>query len=99
MQFIFGFVVGALAGGTLIRDDDSLINSGNAPFFSVGAGLLVAAVASRYGDKFWLGTSYRVIPPDEPGQSKASFSASVVAGTLGGLLVLLAFARTFEWVY
>ena len=98
MQFLFGFVVGGLGSGIFIEGGSRsvpLVSPEHAPVFSAGVGLLAAAVASRYGDQLWLGSSYRVIPPDAPQQSKASFVASMAAGVMGGLLVLVALLDTF----
>ena len=98
MQFVFGFVVGWL-GGHLFTEEGRrsipLITSDNAPAFCAGVGLITAAFASHYGDQMWLGSSYRVIPPDAPQQNRASLVASIIAGTVGGLLVAAALARTF----
>lgn len=40
--------------------------------FLLGTALIGAGLGSRYGDRLWLGDSYKVIPPDEPEQSALS---------------------------
>ena len=80
MQFVFGHVVGWLLSGTFIegrRRSIPLISQENAPVFSAGVGLIVEALASRYGDQMWLGSSYRMIPPDAPQQSQLRLSPVV----------------------
>jgi hypothetical protein len=89
LQFLFGFIVGGFIG---IR----LMNEGIIPpdahlrAFLGGTALIGAALASRYGDRFWLRDSYRVIPPDEPEHSRASQMISVLTGLAGCGTVLLA---------
>ena len=100
MQFVFGYVVGWLFSYTFIegrRRSIPLISRETAHVFSAGIGLIVAALASRYGDQMWLGSSYRMIPPDAPQQSRVSVAASLVTGCIGGILVVVALARTYGW--
>jgi predicted membrane protein len=98
LQFLFGLVVGALFSLLFIRGGRRsipLIAGETSPTFILGAALIGAALASHYGDQLWLGDSYRVIPPDKPRHSPASLRASLVVGSIGGFLVLIALARSF----
>jgi hypothetical protein len=59
-------------------------------WFIAGAALLAGGIASPYGDRLWLGRSYRLIPPDAPQQSRLGNLVSTIAGAAGILLMLLA---------
>ena len=92
LQLIAGFVVGAVIGLAVCREGN--LRSDEIIGFTLGAGLVVAAVASHYGDELWLGSdSYRVVPPDEFPQSSASRVASLVIGVIGVGLVGFAYLR------
>ncbi|HEX7261583.1 MAG TPA: hypothetical protein VF258_07180, partial [Luteolibacter sp.] len=65
---------------------------------SLGLALFTAALASYFGDRLWLGDTYRVIPPDGPQHSLASRLISILAGCAGVILIFIAIARTFEWL-
>lgn len=98
IQFIVGFVAGAFSSLVFVRGGRRsipLIAQHTSPTFTLGLALIGAAVASRYGDAYWIGTSYSIIPPDEPKQSAASRRSSLVVGCVGGVLVLVALARSF----
>lgn len=98
LQFFFGLVAGALCSGVFIRGgyrSIPLIARETSPTFILGAALIGASLASRYGDVLWVGDSYRVIPPVEPRHSTASRRASLIVGGVGGLLVLIALVRSF----
>ena len=100
LQLIVGFVAGVLLGFVVIHPGRHsgrwVVNAAVVPHFITGAGLLVAAIASRYGDRLWM--DYRVIPPDEPGQSRASVAMSVAIGLSGAGLIAFALLRHFRGV-
>jgi hypothetical protein len=56
----------------------------------IGAALIGAGLASYYGDRLWVGSAYRVIPPDDIARSVATKLLSILAGAVGGGLILLA---------
>jgi hypothetical protein len=87
LQFIAGFLVGAVIAFGVVRD--SKLGGGEIGGVALGGGLLVAAFASHYGDRLWLGEdSYRVVPPGEFPQSRVSLFASIASGVFGlGLLI------------
>jgi hypothetical protein len=77
LHFIVGMVVGTLGGLVLLMQGhrgssafrslwigDSLI----LPFI-LGTGLILGGVASHFGDQLWVGSNFRVIPPDQPSKS------------------------------
>ncbi len=104
LQFIAGLVVGAVVSLMFLGEHSrsgrgaGLVEWRNAPIFIAGAALIGAALASFYGDRLWLGDSYRVIPPDDIAHTDLSRIASIVVGVLGGLLVLAALLRQFGWL-
>jgi hypothetical protein len=61
----------------------------------LGAALIGAGLASFFGDRLWIGNSYRVIPPDDFEQSETSRDVSIVIGTLGGCLILRVILQHF----
>jgi hypothetical protein len=97
LQFILGLIVGCVLGAVLIsrRRHGFWMTSEAIPAYLLGAALLGAALASYYGDRLWLGSSYRVIPPDEIRHSAKSRTASISVGGLGGILVLAAVLKHF----
>jgi hypothetical protein len=98
LQFFVGLVIGGLCSVIFIRGGRRsipLIAQEISPVFVLGAALIGAALASYYGDQLWLGDSYRVIPPDAPRHSIASRRASFMTGGIGGILILIALARSF----
>jgi hypothetical protein len=92
--------VGALLSVIFIRGRRSipLIEREYSITFIIGAALLGAAVGSYYGDELWVGTSYRVIPPDRPRHSRLSQRVSFALGFLGGVLMLVALAQSFGFL-
>jgi hypothetical protein len=88
LQFIFGLIVGTFFGFGIIakshrRGGGWWLASEQVSIFLSGAALIGAGLASYYGDRLWLGSSYRVIPPDDMKQSRISRIISIVTGTLG----------------
>ena len=95
LHFLGGLVAGSLASFLFLRSGHRripLIGNEAFPVFLIGLALLGAGLASRFGDRLWAGDSYRVIPPDEPRQSVGSRRASLIAGSIGAVLVLIALA-------
>jgi hypothetical protein len=92
LQFTFGFIVGGFVGFRLMSE--GMIppegHMRDTCAFLGGTALIGAALASRYGDRFWLRDSYRVIPPDEPEHNRASRMISVLTGVAGCGTVLFA---------
>ena len=98
LQWVFGLVVGWFCSFLFTHNGPrsiALVTPQAFPGFSVGVALLAAAAASRKGDRLWLGSSYRVIPPDPLLQSRASVIASTVTGIVGAVLVLIALGRSY----
>ena len=98
LQFALGLVVGAVVGlGLVLRGSRNLggvrLAAGNLALLVLGAALLGGGLASRYGDRLWLGGSYRVVEPNGIAQSKASRIASFAAGIGGGVAALAAILR------
>ncbi|CAN5870744.1 hypothetical protein BH11VER1_BH11VER1_35890 [soil metagenome] len=100
LQFIAGLVIGALLGCAIISKSRRFgggwwLASEHVSTFIWGAALVGAGLASFYGDRLWLGSSYRVIPPDGIEHSYTSRIVSIVTGALGGVLVVTSILRHF----
>lgn len=99
LQFIVGLVVGAIVGLVIISrgrySRGIWLDPEQVSTFIFGAALVGAGLASYYGDRLWLGSSYRVIPPDGIKHNETSRMASMVTGLLGGILVLVSLLRHF----
>lgn len=100
LQFIVGLAVGALVGLVMISrrrryGGGFWLDPEQVSTFIFGAALICAGLASYYGDRLWLGSSYRVIPPDGIRHSDTSRILSIIMGLLGGILVLTALLRHF----
>lgn len=97
LQLVAGFVAGAFCSVFFIGGPRGipLIAPGSILIFVMGAALVGAAFASHYGDRLWMGSLYRVIPPEEPQHSAATRRASFAVGYIGGALVLVALGRSF----
>ena len=62
--------------------------------FVIGAAFIGAALASYFGDKLWIGLTYRVIPPDAPKHNIRSCLASLIVGLIGLILCSIAICRS-----
>jgi hypothetical protein len=97
LQFIAGFIVGSLIGLYLLprAPRDRLLNMTTEDItgFVLGAALMGAAFASFFGDRLWVGLSYRILPPDEIKHSATSRIASIVTGVVGMSVLLLPLLR------
>ena len=95
-----GFIVGAFLGLWLLprgpRHGPALnMTLEDIIDFILGAALIGAGLASFFGDRLWIGLSYRIIPPDGVRHSELSRAASIATGTVGGLVLLLPMLRHF----
>jgi len=95
-----GLVIGAFIGLAIIARRRRLgggwwLASDQVSTFIAGAALIGAGLASFYGDQLWLGSSFRVIPPDGIRHSDISRMVSIVTGMSGVVLVLTAILRHF----
>ena len=90
LQFIAGFFVGALIALAILskaaRHAGFNMTQDTVVPFILGPAFIGAGLASYYGDRLWIGDSYRIIPPDEIRQSDISRVVSIAAGILGGSL-------------
>jgi TRAP-type C4-dicarboxylate transport system permease small subunit len=100
LQFILGLIVGLILGAELIssRHHSFWMASEAVPAHLLGAALIVAALASYYGDRLWLGSSYRIIPTDGIRHSAKSRAVSISTGVVGGILVIGAILKHFAVV-
>lgn len=89
LQFICGLLVGGFVGFRLMSEG-AMPTDGRGGAFFAGTALIGAALASRYGDRLWIGDSYRVIPPDEPRSNHASRMVSLLAGLIGCVVLIFA---------
>ena len=97
-QFVAGLLVGAFIGAVIIsrrrrHGGGWWIAPDLVLPFIVGAALIGGGLASFYGDRLWIGSSYRVIPPDGVDHSRASHIASISSGVIGCFIVLTALIR------
>lgn len=98
LQFAFGAIVGLVLGlGALHpRYTGEWLDREYVPGFLFGSSLLLAGLASLYGDQLWLGDSYRIIPPDGMRHSRTSKWISQIALFAGAVLVALAACWNYE---
>jgi ABC-type amino acid transport system permease subunit len=90
LQFIFGFVVGAIIGlrGLGGRSAYSW-ECASGISFVLGVAFLGAALASYFGDRLWMGSCYSVLPPEPAQHSVSSRIASVITGMAGIICIVL----------
>lgn len=91
LQFVAGSVAGILLGLAMLGSRSGLrslwLGTDLIPTFLTGWGLAGAGLASWYGDRLWLGQSFRMVRPDGVTHSRTSRIASLTATVVGGLLV------------
>jgi hypothetical protein len=93
LQFTAGFIVGRILALYITRRSLYRLptaSSQHVLMLVLGAALVGAGLASCFGDRLWLGSSYRVIPPDGVPHSRTSKALSVATTAIGGSLVLFA---------
>lgn len=98
MHFIVGLIAGCLLGMFVIhkrRHGIWLEREQIMPFLT-GTSLAMGGFGARWGDRLWLGLSYRVIPPDQPTHSKASLTVSSISMVVGIALAVAALVRHFS---
>lgn len=100
LQFIVGLAVGAFIGIAIIARRRRFgggwwLASDQVSTLVLGAALIGAGLASFYGDKLWLGSAFRVIPPDGIKHSDTSRMVSIISGLLGVVFLLAAILRHF----
>lgn len=98
MQFIVGFVVGVIIGFILSdgkgfrrlwrMHDNSII------IFTIGAGLILGAIATQKGDRLWMRRYTRFLPPEEIQQSQISRLCSILIGITGAGMMMYAVLTT-----
>ncbi len=92
LQYAVGFVVGGFIAFAITHKGFQLRSNGLITeyvfTFIGGTALIWAAMASYYGDRLWLASSHRVIPPDDIPSSNTSRVLSIITGSLGVALVL-----------
>jgi hypothetical protein len=90
-QYIFGFIGGGCFAFAMTHKRFRVRSNGliteHVDTFIVGMALIWAAMASFYGDRLWLGSNYKIIPPDDISHNKISRLLSIITGTLGVTLV------------
>lgn len=91
LQFIVGTVVGCIVGFVIIqrRRYGFWMSPDLTPYFLSGTSLFCAGFASLLGDRLWIRSNYRVIPPDAPRHSFISLIASSIMVFLGSVLMVL----------
>jgi hypothetical protein len=94
LQWIVGFVVGLIIALGGLKD--ATIPMSDTGTLAVSIGLIVAGLASYYGDELWFQGSYRVIPPDEIPHSQASKAASIATGLAGAVGLLFVYLKYVE---
>lgn len=60
-----------------------------------GAALIGAGLASLLGDRLWIGSSYKFIPPDTPRHSSLSKALSFLSMGVGAALIALTLFANF----
>ena len=98
MQLVVGAVAGSIFGSFIIprgRRGGYWLAPDQMPAFLWGAALFGAGMASFYGDRLWVGLTYRVIPPNEMEHSRLNRFLSLTAVAAGGGLMLVALLRHF----
>ncbi len=97
LQFAFGAIVGLVLGfGALHRRYAAVwLDREQVPGFLFGFSLLLAGLASLYGDQLWMGESYRIIPPDGVEHSRTSRWISQITIFAGTVLIAVAVGRNY----
>ncbi|PTX96988.1 hypothetical protein DB345_07370 [Spartobacteria bacterium LR76] len=97
LQYLAGLIVGAVIGvaSTGRRHNLSLLAPDLLFPAMGGAALIGAGLASLLGDQLWMGSSYKVIPPDAPSHSLLSKTLSFLSMGVGAMLIVLTLFANF----
>lgn len=102
LQYVVGFLVGGCIAFGITHKRFRLRSNGliteHVYTFIVGTALIWAAMASFYGDRLWLGSEHRVIPPDDISHNKISRLLSIITGILGVALVFKALLHNWGFL-
>ena len=93
LHFIAGLIIGAILGLYITRRGWRLATTTppqHLLMLVTGAAFIGAGLASYYGDRLWVGSSYRVILPDEISRNTTSKVLSIITGAIGGGLIFIA---------
>lgn len=103
LQFILGLVVGALFGFALLYLKFGRRRGVESPVFKIapdqvstfvwGVALIIAGLASLFGDRLWLGSSYNEMLSDDTKHSRVSRIISIVTIVSGSILIHAAIFR------
>ena len=98
LHFIFGLIVGCIIGLVTIlrrREGIWLQEELILPYLA-GTSLIGGGLGAKFGDRLWMGSSYRVIPPDAPHHNRLSLYFSNLSVLLGfGLAATSLFKHFF----
>jgi hypothetical protein len=102
LQLVFGFIIGAAVGFMLISKrrrwsyggSGWWVNGDVVPYFIIGTGLLVGAVATVMGDNLWLG--YSIFPDVGFHQTNFSRLCSILIGIAGAGMMIYAILTTMK---
>lgn len=97
LQYLVGLAVGAVIGiaSTGRRHNLTLLAPDLLCPAMGGAALLFAGLASLIGDRLWIGSSYKFIPPDAPKHSLLSRVLSFLSMGAGAALIGLTLIANF----
>lgn len=97
LQYLAGLIVGAVIGvaSTGRRHNLSLLAPDLLFPAMGGAALIGAGLASLLGDRLWIGSSYKFIPPDAPRHSLLSRMLSFLSMRAGAALIGLTLFTNF----
>jgi hypothetical protein len=98
LHFIFGLVVGFFVGLYSITRNASGTNLAEEfiiPFL-FGASLIGAGLATKLGDRLWIGDNCRIIPPDAPRHSQVSYYSAISTIVLGSAVVVFSIISHFS---
>lgn len=93
LQLAFGFVFGLALGWVVFEGSRRRLSGFSEDQRAAawwGLALFFAGLASLHGDRLWLRSSYRVIPPRDIEHSKLSRFISIAACAIGALLFVTA---------
>ena len=103
LHYIMGIVVGCILGAIIVIPKRRFhahlwMETQFRPYFIGGVAMIVAGVASIYGDELWQGEMYRTFEPQVPDASPLSRSLSFISIIVGVLLCGFAMGQNFGWM-